>query len=489
MKNLIPKPVSVTPTEGTFELTANTQIFVDPANNELLFIGQYLADHLNPSTGFGTQVKVGKGTFSAGNIYLTTVDADAALGEEGYELTVISERVRLAAPHPAGLFRGMQTLRQLLPASIEKSAAQPGPWLIPAGTIRDYARFGWRGAMLDVARHFFGVADIKHYIDLLAAYKINRLHLHLSDDQGWRIEIKSWPNLTAHGGSTAIHGDPGGFYTQEQYAEIVAYAQSRYITIVPEIDLPGHTNAALASYPELNCDGKAPELYTGMEVGFSSLCIDKEITYEFLDDVIRELAALTPGPYIHIGGDEARSTPKDAFKRFIERVEGIVKAQGKNAVCWEEAAQCDLSSDSVLQYWTDIQYAEMAVQKGMRLILSPAPRSYLDMKYDQDTALGLSWAGTVSVEKSYTWDPATEVAGLAESAILGVEAPLWSETLRTMADIEYMAFPRLSGIAEIGWSAAAGRSWDEYRLRLAAQGARWSAMGVNFYRSPEIPWE
>ena len=343
--------------------------------------------------------------------------------------------------------------------------------------------------MLDVARHFFGVEDVKHYIDLLAAYKINRLHLHLSDDQGWRIEIKSWPNLTEHGGSTAINGDPGGFYTQEQYAEIVAYAQSRYITIVPEIDLPGHTNAALASYPELNCDNKAPELYTGMEVGFSSLCIDKEITYEFLDDVIRELAAMTPGPYIHIGGDEAKSTPKDDYKRFVERVEGIVKAHGKKILCWEEAAQCMLSPDTVLQYWTDIKYAEMAAEKGMQVIISPAPRTYLDMKYDQDTPLGLDWAGIVPVEQAYTWDPATEVEGLAEFAILGVEAPLWSETLVTMADIEYMIFPRLPGIAEIGWSPVSGRNWQEYRKRLAAQGPRWSAKGVNFYRSPEIPWE
>lgn len=364
IKNLIPKPVSVNPSQGVFKLTIESQIYIDPANDEMLAIGHYLADQIKAAVGFGIQVKVGRGTFPPGNISLTTTDADTALGAEGYELTVIASGVRLAAPHRAGLFRGIQTLLQFLPVN-------SGSWQIPCGVIRDYPRFGWRGTMLDVSRHFFGVADIKHYIDLLAGYKINVLHLHLSDDQGWRIEIKSWPNLTAHGGSTAINGDPGGFYTQEQYAEIVAYAQRRFITIVPEIDLPGHTNAALSSYPELNCNGVAPELYTGSEVGFSSLCIDKEITYQFLDDAIRELAAITPGPYIHIGGDEAHSTPKDDYKRFIERVEPIVTKHGKQTVGWEEIVQCKLSPTSVMQYWTDVKHAEMAVQKGMQVLMSP----------------------------------------------------------------------------------------------------------------------
>ena len=381
MKNLIPKPTTITPTEGTFELTADCQIIVDPASDEVLAIGRYLSDQFKAAAGFGVPVHAGEGAAPEGSIILKMGGADSALGGEGYQLTVSPRGVEIAAPQAAGVFYGAQTLRQLLPINA-------GPWQVPCGAIRDQPRFGWRGAMLDVARHFFGVGDIKHYIDLLAAYKMNVLHLHLSDDQGWRIEIKSWPNLTEHGGSTAINGDPGGFYTQDQYTEIVAYAQSRYITIVPEIDLPGHTNAALASYPELNCDGVAPELYTGAEVGFSSLCIDKKITYQFLDDVFRELAALTPGAYIHIGGDEARSTPKDDYKRFIERVEGIVKSHGKESIGWEEAAQCDLSPDAVLQYWTDIKYAEMAVQKGLRVIMSPAPRTYLDMKYDANTPLG-----------------------------------------------------------------------------------------------------
>jgi hexosaminidase len=482
MEHLIPKPVSISPIEEEFALTAACQIIVDPGSEALFAVGKYLADQLQSVTKFEIPVSPGEGEIPVKSIYFKLGETDAALGQEGYLLTIAAHRIQIAAPQAAGAFYAVQTLIQLLPVT-------GPPFDLPGGVIRDTPRFRWRGAMLDVARHFFSVADVKRYIDLLANYKMNVLHLHLTDDQGWRIEIKSWPNLAKYGGSTAINGDPGGYYTQDEYQEIVAYAQSRYITIVPEIDLPGHTNAALASYPELNCDGVAPDLYTGGEVGFSSLCIDKEITYEFLDDVIRELAAMTPGPYIHIGGDEAKSTPKEAFRYFVKRAEEIVLSHGKAAMCWEEAAQCDLSNSTVIQYWTDVQHAEMAAQKGLQILMSPASRTYLDMKYDEKTSLGLTWAGTTVTEKSYTWDPANEVVGLAESAILGVEAPLWSETLLAMNDVEYMAFPRVIGIAEIGWSPLSGRDWAEYRQRLAVAGERLTVKGVNFYRDPGVPWK
>ena len=261
----------------------------------------------------------------------------------------------------------------------------------------------------------------------------------------------------------------------------MAYARSRYIDIVPEIDIPGHTNAALASYPELNCNGVAPALYTGTEVGFSSLCIDKELTYEFLDDVIGELAALTPGPYIHVGGDEAHSTPAEDYRRFIERAQQIVQAHGKQMLGWAEIAQIDLSPGTVAQYWQG-DFGSRAAAQGVKLIMSPADRSYLDMKYDDSTPLGLNWAGNIDVERAYSWDPATLLPGVGEDAVLGVEAPLWTETLDNMDDLEYMVFPRLLGLAEIGWSPAEGRSWDEYRLRLGEHAPRLEALGVNFYR-------
>ncbi|MEJ2707886.1 MAG: beta-N-acetylhexosaminidase [Anaerolineales bacterium] len=488
MKYLIPMPTSIQPAAGSFVLSASSQIFVSPDSEAMLQIGQRLAEYLCGASGFPLPIAPLEGALPEGAIHLTSESADSSLGDEGYTLEVTPQAVRIASPQPAGVFCGLQTLRQLLPAEIGSNAAQPGPWQIAAVSIRDTPRFAWRGAMLDVARHFFGVEEVKKYIDLLAAYKFNILHLHLTDDQGWRIEVKAWPNLTQYGGETAVGGDPGGFYTQADYAEIVKYARQRYITVVPEIDMPGHTNAALASYPELNCEGNAPKRYTGIEVGFSSLCIEKEITYQFVSDVLQEVATLTPGPYIHIGGDEAHSTSKAAYKTFIERVEAVVAGLGKQMVGWEEIAQWDLSPSTLVQYWKNMEYARLAAEKGSRVILSPAPRTYLDMKYHDDTTLGLNWAGTIDVEKAYDWDPVGEVDGLDEQATMGVEAPLWSETIRTMQDLEFMALPRLLSIAEVSWSPAATRDWESFRQRLAAHGQRLRHWKVNYYADPKIAW-
>lgn len=487
---LIPRPVSVVPGDGSFTLTADTRIAVRDATEETLAVGQYLSEHLRPATGYDlTSIAAPEEA-----ITLSLTD-DPGLGDEGYRLTITPDGVILEANQPAGLFWGVQTIRLLLPPSIEQSSVQPGPWTLPAGTITDYPRFEWRGMMLDVARHFFSVEDVRRVIDLMAMFKMNRLHLHLTDDQGWRLMIASWPNLAAFGGSTAVGGDPGGFYTQADYAEIVAYARSRYITVVPEIDLPGHTNAALASYPELNCDEQAPPPYTGIEVGFSSLCIEKEITYRFVDEVIGEVAALTPGPYLHIGGDEAHSTHHADYVRFMSRAQDIVASHGKQMLGWEEIASIGLGPTSIAQVWNTAPQAvgqtteSLAAQPEIQVILSPASRVYLDMKYNADSPLGLQWAGYVDVQTAYDWNPATWMDGLPESRILGVEAPLWSETLRTMDDVEYMLFPRLPGLAEIGWSPAGLRRWSEYQARLASMGKRLAALEVNFYRSPLVVWQ
>ena len=488
MNNLIPKPTFVQPAAGGFSLTAAAGIYVPPGNPELESIGRYLGERLRPATGFALPVIPSDSIPPAGNIYLAIEDKDPALGEEGYTLAVTPDLVALVAYMPAGLFRGVQTVRQLLTAEIESPAARPGPWILPAGAIRDQPRFAWRGAMLDVARHFFGPADVKAFIDWMAYYKMNRFHLHLSDDQGWRLMINSWPKLAQTGGSTAVGGDPGGFYSQEEYADIVAYAQSRYITVVPEIDMPGHTNAALASYPELNCDGVAPPLHTGIETGFSTLCVGKDVTYAFLDDVIREIAALTPGPYFHIGGDEVSTLSPADYLAFVQRAQGIVNKYGKRTVGWDEIGVIDLLDTTIVQYWNGPN-ATLAAQKGAKVIMSPSNRAYLDQKYDSSTVLGLNWAGNIEVQESYSWDPANQLAGVSEGQILGVEAALWTETIRTRADIEYMVLPRLLGIAEIGWSSADGRDWNEYRLRLAEHGLRLALWNADFYRSPQVPWK
>lgn len=488
IKNLIPKPVSVTVTGGVFSLTSESAIYVDGKSDEHLRIGQYLADRLKPATGFDLKVSSASGAPKPGNIYLAVAGNNTALGEEGYELTITKEMVKVTANKPAGLFRSIQTIRQLLPPKVELSTVQPGPWEISTGTIRDYPTYSYRGSMLDVARHFFSVDDVKRYIDLISFYKMNVLHLHLSDDQGWRIEIKSWPNLTTHGGSTQVGGGKGGFYTQEQYKEIVKYALDRYVTIIPEIDMPGHTNAALASYPELNCNDSATKLYTGINVGFSSLCTKKEITYKFIDDVIRELVALTPGPYLHIGGDESHVTKKEDYIPFVNKVQDIVKAHGKLAIGWDEIALSTLQPNTVAQFWANEGNSKQAVRQGAKILMSPAKKAYIDMQYDPSTKLGLHWAGYVEVDSAYIWDPATLVNGITRKNVLGIEAPLWTETITNMDEIEYMVFPRLLGYAEIGWSPATGRSWDEYKVRLGNHGPRMKAMNIDFYRSGLVNW-
>jgi hexosaminidase len=488
--DIIPKPVSITPTGGYFSLDSGAGIFIRGESAELKQIGQYLADKLNLSTGFDIKVKTSEKTPGSGNIYLTINDNNsrAKLGDEGYELIITKSLVLLSANNPAGLFRGIQSIRQVLPAKIELASKQPGPWEIATGTITDYPAYSYRGTMLDVARHFFGVEDVEKLIDYLAYYKMNALHLHLSDDQGWRIEIKSWPELTKHGGSTQVGGGKGGYYSQEQYSSIVRYAKDRYITIVPEIDMPGHINAALSSYAELNCNGKATDPYTGIEVGFSTLCTTLDITYKFINDVVGELAAITPGPYIHIGGDESHSTKREDYIPFINRVQKIVLAHGKKVLGWDDIAISSLEPNAVAQHWSNKKNAEMAVAQGAKILMSPAKRAYLDMQYDKSTKLGLHWAGYVEADSSYIWDPATLIPGVAQNNILGIEAALWTETITNMDEMEYMLFPRLPGCAEIGWTPSSERSWNEYKVRLGHQAERFNAMGISYFPSNLVPW-
>ncbi|MDG9714054.1 beta-N-acetylhexosaminidase [Streptomyces sp. DH10] len=488
LDRVIPAPASVDPGGSPYRITRGTHLHVD-GSREARRVAEYLAAVLRPSTGYRLPIT----EHGPGGIRLRL--AKGPFGAEGYRLDSGRKGVTLTAAEPAGLFRGVQTLRQLLPAAVEKDTVQPGPWLVAGGTITDSPRYGWRGAMLDVSRHFFTVDQVKRYIDQLALYKINKLHLHLSDDQGWRIAVDSWPRLATYGGSTEVGGGPGGYYTKAQYKEIVRYAGSRYLEVVPEIDMPGHTNAALASYADLNCDGVAPPLYTGTEVGFSSLCVDKEITYDFVDDVIRELAALTPGEYLHIGGDEAHSTSHEDYVKFMDRVQPVVAKYGKTVVGWHQLTGATPAKGALAQYWgLDSTSAEekaqvvKAAQSGTGLILSPADRAYLDMKYTKDTPLGLSWAGYVEVRRSYDWDPGAYLPGVPAGAVRGVEAPMWSETLETSGHIEYMAFPRLPGVAELGWSSAASHDWERYKVRLAAQAERWDVLGIEWYRSPQVPW-
>ena len=504
---MVPVPTSVTADAGApFVFTANTSIVTDgPA--VLAQTGEYFARILRKSAALRLPVlRAGRAAAAKGNVVLLRVDTSALAGtagamrDEGYTLDVGADTLRITARTPAGVFYGVSTLRQLLPSGIEAehSAYRLFSALsVPAGRIVDAPRFAWRGSMLDVARHFFTVDEVKQHLDLMALYKFNRLHLHLADDQGWRIAIASWPKLTQVGGSTEVGGAPSGFYTKADYAEIVRYAAARHIMVVPEIDMPGHTNAAIAAYPRLGCSRPrpglfgdstpAPGVYTGIRVGWSALCPNKSLTWRFVNDVVREIAAMTPGQYFHIGGDEVEVLNHAQYARFVERAQAIVHKYGKTMVGWEEVGKAKLRKGSIAQLWRS-DTALLAVKQGNQLIMSPGPRTYLDMKYTPATEVGLRWAGYIELRTAYDWDPATHSPGLTEPSILGVEAPLWSETVKNLNSAQYLLVPRLPALAEVAWSAQAQRSWDGFRTRIAAHAPRWRLLGINFYASPQVEW-
>ena len=483
---LVPQPTSLSLAGDTpFVITEQTVLEADGA--DAMHVAGLFAARIRPATGFAL---VPAAPAVATNSIRFQLRADRTdLGDEGYELVVRPDSIRVIARGGAGLFHGAQTLRQLLPPEVESDIRIGRPWGIPSLTIHDVPRFAWRGAMLDVARHFFTVNEVEQYIDILAMYKMNVLHLHLADDQGWRIEIRSRPLLAQKGSVTEVGGRPGGggFFTQEQYAEIVRYAQERFITVVPEIDMPGHFNAALIGYPELACSRRAPGPYTGIDVGWSTVCVDSAQSYALIDDVVREVAELTPGQYLHMGGDEVETLTPAQYASFVERVQEIVGRHGKKMVGWEEVTAAQLQPGTIAQLWR-ADSLRHPLAPGVKMLLSPAKKAYIDQKYDAATELGLRWAGYVDVRASYDWDPGTYLHSVGEDRVAGVEAPIWTETLRNITAVEYLAMPRLPAIAEVGWSAQGSRVWDDFRERLAAQGTRWRILGINYYRSSQIPW-
>lgn len=488
MADLIPKPLKTIPTNSAFALDKYTAIYTPKSATGFEDVANFLAQKLADQTALTVGVNNLATDTVQGIIYINQSDSVALNMPEAYELYVNQDSIIINANTAEGAFRGVQTLRQLVPEKSNDTLAKHKIWPIPSGKITDNPAFGYRGSMLDVARHFFSVADVKKYIDILAYYKINILHLHLSDDQGWRIEIKSWPKLTTIGGSTQVGGKSGGFYTQEQYTEIVNYAAAHHMTVIPEIDMPGHTNAASVAYPFLNGNGKTPKLYEGTHVGFSTFDTRKDTVYAFIDDVVREISAITPGPYFHIGGDESHVTKKNDYIYFVNKVEKIVQKYGKRMIGWDEVAIADVDATSISQWWSSEKNAKKAVEKGMKVIVSPAKKAYLDMKYDSLTKLGLTWAAYIPVDSAYIWTP-EGYGGIPKESILGVEAPLWSETISTISELEQLAFPRIIGYSELSWSTPENRNWDNYKVRLGNHAPFLDRMNVNYYPSPLIDWK
>ncbi|MEZ3159512.1 beta-N-acetylhexosaminidase [Microbacterium sp. BWT-B31] len=474
--DLIPTPTSLTRGSGAFELTGDCTV---RAEGRAAQAAETLASLIERSTG----IRFGETSAAGPSIEYRLADR-SDLGVEGYELTIEPTGIRVTAHRPAGLGMATQTIVQLLDQSTGRAS-------LPAVTISDIPRFSWRGIMLDVSRHFFDVDVVKHVIDMAARYKLNVLHLHLSDDQGWRIAIDSWPDLQVIGSATQVGGGVGGCYTKADYAEIVEYAARLFITVVPEIDVPGHTNAALTAYPVLNSHGRAAAPYTGVKGGFSTLAPDNAHVQAFITDVFTEMALITPGPYIHFGGDEVDRLCADDYGQLVQCAYTAIAAVGKTPVGWQEAARAGLPADVVVHYWdsrVDSDDFVSSLTDGARLILSPGNRAYFDMKYDQEYPRGLDWAGPVGVRQAYEWNPADVLAGVGEEAILGVEAALWTETVSTRSEIDEMLLPRLPALAEVAWASAQSHSWTDFAGRVGRHRASWERDGWSFHPSAEIPW-
>ncbi len=480
---IIPLPVKAQQSEGNFVLNDVEYIHVSSNNLKLSELAQQLKKDLLPLNN----ATIADAISQDGKPHIVlSIDPSIEGGDEGYQLTITKNVLTLVGGSEVGVFRGIQTLEQLLPVDSKNNQVE-----LNTGAIEDYPRFEYRGFMLDVARHFYTVEEVKEVIDYLATYKYNTFHFHLTDDQGWRIEIPSWPKLTTVGSNSAVGQKTcdNCFYTLDEYQEIVQYADDNFITLIPEIDVPGHVKAALASYPdELYCEGDKPDWpYTGIEVRISSLCFSNPEIYTFFDDVVSEVAKRTTGEYIHIGGDE---TPKwvkhEDFSEFMLKASDIVTKHGKTLVGWTNdlGSVEGLSKDVVGQHWTTNKHCCEATlnmaNRGSKIIMSPANKAYLDLKYDIDSPLGLVWAGYNSIENSYNWDPDKIIAGVNPENIIGVEAALWGETITSMADAQYMIFPRLLSLSEVAWSPQKQRDWKSFSKRLKSEINDLKTQGLNY---------
>jgi len=519
---LIPQPAEIQQTAGNFRLTASAVISYNAP--EAKAVADMLAEKINRATGFSVKAQQG----SSGAIQLNINKAPVEkTGNEGYTLTVTTKNIVIAANKPAGLFYGMQTLLQLMPGEIESPKPVTANWTLPAVKITDYPRFAWRGLMLDVSRNFFTKEDVMKYLDQMARFKYNTFHWHLTDDNGWRIEIKSLPKLTEIGACRVPRGGhfnqredpkPGekatdcGFYTQEDIKEIIRYAQERFITIVPEIDVPGHSMAAIAAYPELSCT-QNPDAKVNPGTNFAEwygngtfrMFIDNtlnpsdEKVYEFLDKVFTEVAQLFPNPYIHVGGDECYKGfwaadegcqalmkklnirhVEDLQGYFMNRVEGILKAKGKKLLGWDEILEGGISPEATLMSWRGMKGGIEAAKMGHDVVMTPTTFCYLDYQQGEPTIEPPIYA-SLRLKTSYSFNPVP--ADVDPKHILGGQGNLWTEQIATLSHAEYMTWPRGWALAEVFWSPQEKRSWDDFIRRTEKQFARNDIAEINYSKA------
>ncbi|MFL5574376.1 MAG: beta-N-acetylhexosaminidase [Gemmatimonadaceae bacterium] len=518
---IVPAPASVTPRAGRFVLGTRTVIWADAPSAAL---GRQLARWLEPATGYALAVRTGGRAPTSNAIVLRRDASLARLGAEGYALDVGRARVVARAPAAAGLFYAAQTMRQLLPPEIFREAPVAGvAWTMPAASIEDRPRFAWRGGHLDVGRHFMPKEFVEKYIDLLALHKMNVFHWHLTEDQGWRLEIRKYPRLTEVGawrGESLVgrqqlqpdsarwtfDGEPhGGYYTQADAREIVAYAKARFVTVVPEIEMPGHARAAIAAYPELGVTGQPVAVGTRWGVYDDVLNVDST-TLRFMQDVLGEVMEIFPGPYIHVGGDEAVKAQWKASPRvqarmtalgvadehalqswFLGQMDAFLTAHGRRLVGWDEILEGGpLAPGATVMSWRGTEGGVAAARAGHDVVMAPGSHTYFDHYQSLDTiAEPIAIGGYLPLDTVYAFEPVPAALTPAEAAhVLGAQAQLWTEYMRDPKKVEYMAFPRLCAFAEVMWTPRARRDLADFRARLAAAHlARLRALDVN-YRAP-----
>ena len=521
---LIPQPVSLTEAKGSFTLPEKITISTNSDLPEVKNIIAQLSYPLTTATGYPVTTANNSATISL----LINKIANSNIGNEGYQLSVTPGRVSITANQPAGLFYGVQTLLQLLPKEIEGKKIIKQPWKIPAVEITDYPKFGWRGLLFDVVRHYFTKQEVKDFIDHMAAYKFNMLHLHLTDDQGWRLEIKSLPKLTQVGAFRAERvswgqtskpspDEPktyGGFYTHEDMKEIIEYAKDRFITILPEIDVPGHSLAMIAAYPELSCTPGTYQVNAGERMSGrdstgkpyrtdNTLCPANEKVYEVLDKVFTEVAQLFPFEYIHMGGDEAYKgfwEKSDAVQQlakkenlkdmnevqsyFVKRVEKIIESKGKKMMGWDEILEGGLAPNAAVMSWRGDKGGIEAAKMNHTVVMSPNSFAYVDL-YQGDPIAEPPTYGMLRLSQSYKFNPIP--TGVDPKYILGGQANLWSERLNTVRHAEYMLWPRTFAIAESVWSPLEKKNWNNFVQRTEKHFQRFDIAGIKYSRSMYDP--
>lgn len=512
---LIPLPKKVTEQSGKFTIKPETRILIAGGEKEVKTIGSSLADLISSATGYDIKVEEFSGENEVRDAIVFVLDKSLPVNDEGYFLSVKPKSVMISAKTPAGLFYGKQTLRQLLPVEIEKMKTIQGvSWTIHCVDIEDEPRFPYRGLHLDVGRNFFPKAFIKKYIELMAMHKFNYFHLHLTEDQGWRIEIKKYPKLSevaAYRNETLIghYSDQphqfdgqryGGYYTREDIKELVEHAKKYYITIIPEIEMPGHSQAALAAYPELGCTVGPYEVATKWGIFKEVYCAGNEKTFDFLEDVLTEVIDLFPGRYIHIGADEC---PKDRWKEcdkcqarikeeglkdehelqsyFIKRIERFLLAQNRKLIGWDEILEGGLAPEATVMSWRGTTGGIEAAKLHHDVIMTPTGFCYFDyyqseQKENEPQAIG----GFLPLDKVYSYEPVPEELTVEEAKhILGAQGNVWTEYMKTPEYVEYMVYPRACALAEVVWTPKEKKDFDDFSNRMEKHFKRLDALNVN----------